>query len=160
MKTLTSISTTLTTINIWKIFLNSHREKAPSNETPALTKSTNMDIWVVGTTNQLFIRGSLTETKFSKSSYWQTPFFVIGTFCSHHFIFICLDIGFWYDAFSILLLSTKKRYSSFLKKVFIFQEIYFKAEVLKTFKIFTDCNMKTCWSLKRRTILKFPSTVL
>ena len=71
MKTLTSISTTLTTINIWKIFLNSHREKAPSNETPALTKSTNMDIWVVGTTNQLFTRGSLTETKFSKSSYWQ-----------------------------------------------------------------------------------------
>ena len=37
---------------------NTHREKAPSNETPALTKSTNMGIWVVGTTNQLFIRGS------------------------------------------------------------------------------------------------------
>ena len=40
---------------------------APSNKTPALTKSTNMDIWVVGTTNQLVIRGSLTETKFSKN---------------------------------------------------------------------------------------------
>ena len=25
-----------------------HREKAPSNKTPALTKSMNMDIWVVG----------------------------------------------------------------------------------------------------------------
>ena len=34
------------------------REKAPSNETPALTKSRNMDIKVVGTSNQLFIRGS------------------------------------------------------------------------------------------------------
>ena len=34
------------------------REKAPSNKTPALTKSTNMGVWVVGTTNQLFIRGS------------------------------------------------------------------------------------------------------
>ena len=43
-----------------------HREKAPSNKTPALTKSKNMGIWVVGTTNQLCIRGSETETKFSK----------------------------------------------------------------------------------------------
>ena len=40
-------------------FLNdTHREKAPSNKTPAFTKSTNMGICVVGTTNQLFIRGS------------------------------------------------------------------------------------------------------
>ena len=37
---------------------DTHWEKAPSNETPAFTKSTNMGIWVVGTTNQLFIRGS------------------------------------------------------------------------------------------------------
>ena len=37
---------------------NTHREKAPSNETPALTKSTNKDIWVVSASNQLFIRGS------------------------------------------------------------------------------------------------------
>ena len=35
-----------------------HREKALPNKTPALTKNTNMDIWVVGTANQLFIRGS------------------------------------------------------------------------------------------------------
>ena len=35
-----------------------HRENAPSNKTTALTKSTNMDIWVVGISNQLFIRGS------------------------------------------------------------------------------------------------------
>ena len=34
------------------------REKAPSSKTPALTESRNMDIWVVGTSNQLFIRGS------------------------------------------------------------------------------------------------------
>ena len=37
---------------------DTHREKAPSNETPASTKCTNMGIWVFGTTNQLFIRGS------------------------------------------------------------------------------------------------------
>ena len=45
--------------------MDSHREKVPSNKTPTFTKSTNMGIWVVGTSNQLFIRGSLTETKFS-----------------------------------------------------------------------------------------------
>ena len=33
-------------------------EKAPANKTPALTKSTNMHIWMVGTSNQLFTRGS------------------------------------------------------------------------------------------------------
>ena len=37
---------------------DTHREKAPSNETPALTKSTNICIWSVGITNQLFIGGS------------------------------------------------------------------------------------------------------
>ena len=35
-----------------------HWEKAPSNKTPRLTKSTNMGIWVIGTSNQLFLRGS------------------------------------------------------------------------------------------------------
>ena len=37
---------------------DTHREKAQSNKTPALKKSTNIDIWVVGTSNQLLIRGS------------------------------------------------------------------------------------------------------
>ena len=41
-------------------------KKAPSNKTPALEKSMNMDIWVAGISNQLFITGSCTETKFSK----------------------------------------------------------------------------------------------
>ena len=36
-------------------FKDTHRENAPSNKTPLLTKSTNMGIWVVGTSNQLFI---------------------------------------------------------------------------------------------------------
>ena len=40
------------------VLKDTHREKAPSNKTPALTKSTNMGIWVVGTTNQLFKGGS------------------------------------------------------------------------------------------------------
>ena len=40
------------------VLKDTHREKALSNKTPALTKITNMGIWVAGTTNQLFIRGS------------------------------------------------------------------------------------------------------
>ena len=63
------------------------------------------------------------------------------------------------NAFSILVLSTKKRDSSFLKKVFVFQKIYFKVEVLKTFKIFTNFHIKTCQSVTRRAILKIPRTV-
>ena len=36
---------------------NTQREKS-SNKTPTLAKSVNMDIWVVGTSIQLFIVGS------------------------------------------------------------------------------------------------------
>ena len=61
------------------------------------------------------------------------------------------------DAFSILVLSTKIRYSSVLKKSFVFQNIFFKVKVLKTFKISTDSHIKTCRSHKRT--LKIPSTV-
>ena len=39
-------------------FKNTHMEKAPLNKTPALMKSTNMGIWFVGKTNQLYMRGS------------------------------------------------------------------------------------------------------
>ena len=34
---------------------DTQREKVASNKTPVLTKSMNMDIWVVGTSNQIFI---------------------------------------------------------------------------------------------------------
>ena len=63
------------------------------------------------------------------------------------------------DAFSILVFSTKKRYSSFLKKVVVFQKICFKFKVLTTFKMSTNCHIKTCRSHERRAILKIPSTV-
>ena len=46
-------------LNVDKItFKDPRREKAPSNRTSELTKCTNMDIWVVGTSNQILIRGS------------------------------------------------------------------------------------------------------
>ena len=37
---------------------DTHREKTPSNKTPALTKSMNMDICMVSTSSQHFVRGS------------------------------------------------------------------------------------------------------
>ena len=46
-------------------FKDTHSEKSPSSKILALTKSMNMNIWVVGKLKQLFIRGSLTEIKFS-----------------------------------------------------------------------------------------------
>ena len=37
---------------------DTHMEKSPSKKTTRRSKSINMDIWVVGTSNQLFMRGS------------------------------------------------------------------------------------------------------
>ena len=118
-------------------FKDTDRGKAPSNETPALAEITNMGIWVVVTTNELFLRVLKLKQNFQKnkyllaklSSFVVTILFVLS---------LASDMAVWYgnDAFSILVLSTKKRYFSFLKKVFVFHKIYFKVKLLKTFKIF------------------------
>ena len=47
-------------------FKDTHKEKALPNQTPAVTKSMDTDIWFIGTSSQLFLTGSETETKFSK----------------------------------------------------------------------------------------------
>ena len=69
---------------ICSLFKYTHREKAPSNKTPALTKSMNMDIWVVGTSNQLIISPLKLKQNFQKYKVvtGKTPFFVIGPFWS------------------------------------------------------------------------------
>ena len=54
-------------IKLFYVIKDTHREKVPSNKSPALTKSTNMGICVVGTSNQLSVRGSWTEIKISKT---------------------------------------------------------------------------------------------
>ena len=141
---------------------DTHREKAPPNKTPGVIKSTNMGIWDVGIPNKLFIRVLKLKQNLQKNKAVaaNTPFFFIGPFCTHHSI--CLNTGFWQsslngnDVFSVLVLSTKKRFFSFLKKVFVFQKICFKVNVLKTFKISTDCHIKTCRSRKQKAILKIP----
>ena len=43
---------------------DTYKEKAPSNKTPALIKIINMDTLVIGTSDQLFRRGSYIEIKF------------------------------------------------------------------------------------------------
>ena len=53
-----------------------------------------MDIWEIGTLNQLSLRVSYTEIKFSKNKVvsGKTTLFVTGPFCTPHSI--CLNIGF------------------------------------------------------------------
>ena len=104
------------------------------------------------------------ETKFLRNKLvtGKTAFFVIDPFSTPYPI--CFNTGFWQGSFlwkccvSILILLTKKRYSSFLEKVFIFQKIYFRVKVLKTFKIPIGCHIKTCQSPKLKAILKIPSS--
>ena len=115
------------------MFKDTRRGKAPSNNAPALAKNLNMDIYIIGTSNQLFITG------FQKSSsYWQNFRFL----WSVHFVFPVLfvltltcdmTVLYWNNAFSTL--STNKKYSSFLKKVFVFQKICFKFSVIDCVKI-------------------------
>ena len=46
-------------------------------------------------------------------------------------------------ASSILIFSGKKRFFNVLKNVFVFEKICFKFKVLKTFKTFSECHVKT-----------------
>ena len=78
---------------------NTYREVAPLNKTRTLSKSANMNIWVVGTANQLFyevlkLRQNFRKTKLVTVKTW---FFVIGSFCTPHSI--CLTIGSWWNRF-------------------------------------------------------------
>ena len=67
---------------ISNLLKDTHRKKAPSNKTPMILKGINVNIWVVGTSNQLFIRGSETEAKFlkNKAVNGKTLFFAIDPF--------------------------------------------------------------------------------
>ena len=56
--------------NFYKVFVrifafkDTHRENTPSNKTQSPTKSISMEIWVVDTLSQLFLRGSHTQVKY------------------------------------------------------------------------------------------------
>ena len=74
----------------------------------------------------------------------KTPFFVIDPFCTLHPT-LASDRAVLSGnvVFSFLVLTINKRYSSFLRKVCVIQKICFKAKVLKTFQISSDCHIKT-----------------
>ena len=55
-------------------------------------------------------------------------------------------------AFSMVVLSTTTHYSRFSKKLCVFQKTCFNVRVMKTSKTSSDCNIKKCQSLKRRSI--------
>ena len=120
----------------------------------------NMDIWVNGTLNQLFIRGSYSEIHFEKLHSGKTPF-SIGSFVIPILFLLAVNrVAFYQNAtFLIVVLTTKKWYFSFLKKLFL-SEICFEVKVLKMLKVSCDCHIKICQSLKRRAILKIPSIVI
>ena len=50
----------------------------PLNKTQVLTESIDMSIWVIGTSNQVFIRGSYTQNSFLCDS---CPFFTPHSIC-------------------------------------------------------------------------------
>ena len=93
----------------------------------------------------------------------KTPPFVIGPFCSCHSI--CLNIDFWQSCFEwkwcVFNFSgfNWNTVLQFFEKGFRFPKICFKVKVLNTFETFTDCHIKSWRSLKRRAILKIPSTI-
>ena len=62
-------------------------------------KSMNMDIWVVSTSNQLFMKGPYDKINFQKNNVisGETPFFVIDPFFSPHLIYLNIDC--WQDSF-------------------------------------------------------------
>ena len=117
-----------------------------------------MYIRAIGIINQLFIRDSYTQIKFSKkwSSWWQN----VNSLWWVHFLLpiqICLNIGFCLNVlFWFIVLWTKKRSSSFFKKDLVFQKTFFEVNILKTFKIPCDCHIKPFLSFKRRAFLKIP----
>ena len=89
--------------------------------------------------------------KMKLRSLWYTHFVLPILFV----LTLASDKGVLYEnvVFSILVISTKKRYSNFFKKVSAFQKICFRVKVLKTFKI-SGLSHKTCLSLKGRAISK------
>lgn len=77
-----------------KEFKDTQREKSRPGRTPGLTKSLNMNIWIVGAVNQLFKGGSYNKIKLSKKKVvsGKTLLLVIGPFYTPHSI--CLNTGF------------------------------------------------------------------
>ena len=143
-----------------KKFKDTHREEAPSNKAWTLSKSINMDIWVlVQQINFLFEVLKLKQNfRKSKEVTGKTLFFVIGAFCTPHFI--CLDIGFWQSNFfmEIFGFQLKNGTPVFLKGLAFFKKFVskLKYENIQNFQWMSRKNMPIS---QTEAILKIPSTV-
>ena len=124
----------------------------------------NILIWVVDTLSQVFITGCYCQINVLKNKVVRgkkSPFFVIGPSCTPHSI--CLHIGFWQDRFVWdHSFSTYAKFSwklTFLnpRHAHVFQKTRFR--VLEAFKISSDYRIKICQSLRRKAILKIPTSV-
>ena len=73
--------------------------KKHPKKTPVLTKSMNADIWVVGTSKQLFLKVFILKHNFQKNEIVtvKTPFYVIASFCT--LPSMCLNISFCQESF-------------------------------------------------------------
>ena len=133
---------------------DTYREKAPSNKTPALTKSKNMDICVVGTSNELKQIFQKTKVVTGKTLFFVMVHFILPVLFVSTLTF---DRAVLYGniTFSILVLSTKRRSSIFWEKLFVFQNICLKVKVLKTFKISSASYFSVGFKVKppRKSVL-------
>ena len=109
------------------LFKDTQREKAHSNKIPTFTRSMNINVWVVGRMScllEILIPNQNFQKKKKKkgSSYLQS---LIGPFCTPHSI--CFNMAsdravlHGNVALSISVISPKKQYSSFLKKLSVFR---------------------------------------
>ena len=121
-------------------FKDTLRENTTSNKSQALAKSFNMDIWVIGTLNQIFIRNSYTQNFFSENAVviGISTFFVIDAICTLLLFVLKLtfDRAILYGnrTLSIVILSTTIWSANFLKKVSFFRKFVSKLKNWKCSK--------------------------
>ena len=89
------------------------------------------------------MRGSYTKIIFLKKILCDKTVFivVVDLFCSPHSICLNFDFGrvlFYGNALSVVVLLTKKWYSSFSRRVFVFYKICIKVQAIKIFKIYSQ----------------------
>ena len=128
-----------------------------------------MDSWYIKSIIYEFMRGSYTQTKFSKRKWLLVKLRSLLQAFFIHFVFpILFFLTVAYGravllgsvAFLVVVLSTITHYSIFLRKVFVLQNNCFRAIVMEMFKFSSNCLMKICGSLKRRNlILKISNSV-
>ena len=88
---------------------DTHRENTPSNKTHVLTKTVIIDIWVVGTLNQLFVIGCYTQI-YLKKKILVAKIYPLQYVHIVHYILFALSLAFdrevLYENVAILIFGT------------------------------------------------------